>query len=40
MTLRTLADADAIHSAATEAERIVVIGAGWIGSEVAASASP
>jgi 3-phenylpropionate/trans-cinnamate dioxygenase ferredoxin reductase subunit len=37
MTLRTVADADAIHAAATEAERIVVIGAGWIGSEVAAS---
>jgi 3-phenylpropionate/trans-cinnamate dioxygenase ferredoxin reductase subunit len=37
MTLRTVADADAIRAAATEAERIVVIGAGWIGSEVAAS---
>ena len=37
MTLRTLADADAIHAAATEAERIAVIGSGWIGSEVAAS---
>jgi 3-phenylpropionate/trans-cinnamate dioxygenase ferredoxin reductase subunit len=32
-----VADADAIRAAATEAERIVVIGAGWIGSEVAAS---
>jgi 3-phenylpropionate/trans-cinnamate dioxygenase ferredoxin reductase subunit len=37
MTLRTVADADAIHAAATDAERIVVVGAGWIGSEVAAS---
>jgi 3-phenylpropionate/trans-cinnamate dioxygenase ferredoxin reductase subunit len=37
MTLRTGADADAIHAAATDADRIVVIGAGWIGSEVAAS---
>jgi 3-phenylpropionate/trans-cinnamate dioxygenase ferredoxin reductase subunit len=37
MTLRTLADADAIRAAAIDAERIVVIGAGWIGSEVAAS---
>jgi 3-phenylpropionate/trans-cinnamate dioxygenase ferredoxin reductase subunit len=37
LSLRTLADADALRSAAAEAERIVVIGAGWIGSEVAAS---
>jgi 3-phenylpropionate/trans-cinnamate dioxygenase ferredoxin reductase subunit len=37
MTLRTMADADAIRAAATAAQRIVVIGAGWIGSEVAAS---
>jgi 3-phenylpropionate/trans-cinnamate dioxygenase ferredoxin reductase component len=37
MTLRSLSDADAIHAAAIDAERIVVIGAGWIGSEVAAS---
>ncbi|HSL75365.1 MAG TPA: FAD-dependent oxidoreductase, partial [Candidatus Limnocylindrales bacterium] len=37
VTLRTVADADAIHAAAMDAERIVVIGAGWIGSEVAAS---
>jgi 3-phenylpropionate/trans-cinnamate dioxygenase ferredoxin reductase subunit len=37
MTLRTVADADAIRAAATDAEGIVVIGAGWIGSEVAAS---
>jgi 3-phenylpropionate/trans-cinnamate dioxygenase ferredoxin reductase subunit len=37
ITLRTLADADALRAAARDAERIVVIGAGWIGSEVAAS---
>jgi 3-phenylpropionate/trans-cinnamate dioxygenase ferredoxin reductase subunit len=37
MTLRTVADADAIRAAANDAERVVVIGAGWIGSEVAAS---
>jgi 3-phenylpropionate/trans-cinnamate dioxygenase ferredoxin reductase component len=37
MTLRNLGDADAIRAAASEAERIVVVGAGWIGSEVAAS---
>ncbi|HSL33726.1 MAG TPA: FAD-dependent oxidoreductase [Candidatus Limnocylindrales bacterium] len=37
LSLRTLADADALRSAAAEAERIAVIGAGWIGSEVAAS---
>jgi 3-phenylpropionate/trans-cinnamate dioxygenase ferredoxin reductase subunit len=37
MTLRTVADADAIRAAATDAERVVVVGAGWIGSEVAAS---
>jgi 3-phenylpropionate/trans-cinnamate dioxygenase ferredoxin reductase subunit len=35
--LRTLADADTLKAAAADAERIVVIGAGWIGSEVAAS---
>jgi 3-phenylpropionate/trans-cinnamate dioxygenase ferredoxin reductase subunit len=35
--LRTRADSDALREAAGEAERIVVIGAGWIGSEVAAS---
>jgi 3-phenylpropionate/trans-cinnamate dioxygenase ferredoxin reductase subunit len=34
---RTLADADALRVAAAGAERIVVVGAGWIGSEVAAS---
>lgn len=37
MTLRTVGDADAIRGAASEAERVIVIGAGWIGSEVAAS---
>jgi 3-phenylpropionate/trans-cinnamate dioxygenase ferredoxin reductase subunit len=37
MTLRAMTDADAIHAAAMTAERIVVIGSGWIGSEVAAS---
>jgi 3-phenylpropionate/trans-cinnamate dioxygenase ferredoxin reductase subunit len=37
MRLRTMADADALRAAAASAERIVVIGAGWIGSEVAAS---
>src|SRR5574338_7251 len=37
LTLRTLDDADAIRRAATSAERIVVVGGGWIGTEVAAS---
>jgi 3-phenylpropionate/trans-cinnamate dioxygenase ferredoxin reductase subunit len=37
VSLRTLGDADALRATAAEAERIVVIGAGWIGSEVAAS---
>jgi 3-phenylpropionate/trans-cinnamate dioxygenase ferredoxin reductase subunit len=36
-TFRTLADADELRAAAANAERIAVIGAGWIGSEVAAS---
>ena len=36
--LRTVADSDAIRRAATASVPIVVIGAGWIGSEVAASA--
>ena len=35
--LRTVADADAIRAAAADARRAVVIGGGWIGSEVAAS---
>jgi 3-phenylpropionate/trans-cinnamate dioxygenase ferredoxin reductase subunit len=37
MTLRNIGDADAIRTAAKDAERAVVVGAGWIGSEVAAS---
>ncbi len=37
VALRTLDDADALARAARDAERVVVIGAGWIGSEVAAS---
>jgi 3-phenylpropionate/trans-cinnamate dioxygenase ferredoxin reductase subunit len=37
LTLRTLADADALRGAAADAERIAVVGGGWIGSEVAAS---
>jgi 3-phenylpropionate/trans-cinnamate dioxygenase ferredoxin reductase subunit len=37
VTFRTLADADKVREAAVEAERIVVIGTGWIGSEVSAS---
>ena len=36
--LRTLADAEALSSAIRAAGRVAVIGAGWIGSEVAASA--
>jgi 3-phenylpropionate/trans-cinnamate dioxygenase ferredoxin reductase subunit len=35
--LRTLEDADAIRDAVTAARRVVVIGGGWIGAEVAAS---
>ena len=37
VTLRTMADADLIRERAKDADGIVVIGAGWIGSEVAAS---
>jgi 3-phenylpropionate/trans-cinnamate dioxygenase ferredoxin reductase subunit len=37
VTLRTVDDSDAIRTAATDAGQVVVIGAGWIGSEVAAS---
>src|SRR3954470_15146739 len=36
--LRTVDEAAALHDAITDAERVAVIGAGWIGSEVAASA--
>ena len=36
--LRTVADSDAINAAVTAGAPVVVIGAGWIGSEVAASA--
>ena len=36
--LRRMGDSDALRAAITAASRVVVIGAGWIGSEVAASA--
>jgi 3-phenylpropionate/trans-cinnamate dioxygenase ferredoxin reductase component len=36
--LRTMRDSDALRAAITAATRVVVIGSGWIGSEVAASA--
>ncbi|HSL75842.1 MAG TPA: FAD-dependent oxidoreductase, partial [Candidatus Limnocylindrales bacterium] len=36
-TLRTIDDADAIRERALDAESVVVVGGGWIGSEVAAS---
>ena len=36
--LRTLADADALRAGLANAQHVVVVGAGWIGSEVAASA--
>jgi 3-phenylpropionate/trans-cinnamate dioxygenase ferredoxin reductase subunit len=36
--LRTVDDATALHEAISDAGRVAVIGAGWIGSEVAASA--
>ncbi len=36
--LRTMADCDAIRERLTDGARVVVVGAGWIGSEVAASA--
>jgi 3-phenylpropionate/trans-cinnamate dioxygenase ferredoxin reductase subunit len=35
--LRTVADSDAIHTVATSGVPLVVVGAGWIGAEVAAS---
>ncbi len=37
-TLRTLEDAESLRQAITQAHRVVVAGAGWIGSEVAAAA--
>ena len=37
VTLRSVADADALRERALTAESIVVVGGGWIGSEVAAS---
>jgi len=37
LTLRTKHDSDSVRERALEAERVVVIGGGWIGSEVAAS---
>lgn len=37
-TLRTLDDALALRSAFKDAERVVIVGAGWIGSEAAAAA--
>lgn len=37
-TLRTVADARALHDALVPGAMVVVVGAGWIGSEVAASA--
>ncbi|MHB1472579.1 MAG: NAD(P)/FAD-dependent oxidoreductase [Dermatophilaceae bacterium] len=36
--LREMRDSDALRAAITAASRVVVIGAGWVGSEVAASA--
>jgi 3-phenylpropionate/trans-cinnamate dioxygenase ferredoxin reductase subunit len=37
LTLRTVGDADRIRSAAAAAGSVVIVGGGWIGSEVAAS---
>src|SRR5829696_1545586 len=37
VTLRTLGDADRIRERSASAESVVVVGGGWIGSEVAAS---
>jgi 3-phenylpropionate/trans-cinnamate dioxygenase ferredoxin reductase subunit len=37
MTLRTIAESDAIRVRALDAQHVVVVGGGWIGSEVAAS---
>jgi 3-phenylpropionate/trans-cinnamate dioxygenase ferredoxin reductase subunit len=38
VSLRTVADADALRERIAQAGRVVVVGAGWIGCEVAASA--
>jgi len=38
LSLRTIEDSDAIRATIAQAERIVIIGAGWIGLEVAAAA--
>jgi 3-phenylpropionate/trans-cinnamate dioxygenase ferredoxin reductase subunit len=38
LTLRDLADADALRSRLTSSAHLIVVGAGWIGAEVAASA--
>jgi 3-phenylpropionate/trans-cinnamate dioxygenase ferredoxin reductase subunit len=38
LTLRSVADSDALRERLVEGARVVVIGAGWIGAEVAASA--
>jgi 3-phenylpropionate/trans-cinnamate dioxygenase ferredoxin reductase subunit len=38
LTLRTLAESEALHAALSGAGRLAVLGAGWIGCEVAASA--
>jgi 3-phenylpropionate/trans-cinnamate dioxygenase ferredoxin reductase subunit len=37
-SLRTLEDSESLRQAISQASRVVVVGAGWIGSEVAASA--
>jgi 3-phenylpropionate/trans-cinnamate dioxygenase ferredoxin reductase subunit len=37
VSLRTLGDSEALGVAARDAERVVVVGGGWIGSEIAAS---
>lgn len=38
LTLRTVADCDALRAEVEQASSVVVVGAGWIGAEVAASA--
>ena len=37
--LRSVTDSDLLHEALASGARVVVIGAGWIGTEVAASAT-